>query len=104
MSSITIPKNKPIPVGEIIEEEYRKAIGMTQQQFADALGISRVRYAEIAKGKRGVTVDTAFRLARLFSTSPQFWLNMQLVVDIWEMQHSPVAAAFKKIKPIKATA
>jgi len=100
MFDLPIPKNA-IAVGEIIEEEYRKPLGLTQQKLADALGISRVRYAEIARGKRGITVDTAMRLARVFSTSTQFWLNMQLMYDVSKAQSSPIAREIKKLKPLK---
>lgn len=63
---------------------------MTQQQLADALGITRVRVNEIISGKRSITPDTAFRLAKFFNTTPNFWLNLQLHVDMWVtlQQHS----------------
>jgi addiction module HigA family antidote len=99
MLELEIPKH-PIPAGEIIEEEYRKPLGLTQQQLADALGISRGRYAEIANGKRGLSIDTAMRLARVFSTSTQFWLNIQMMYDVSKAQNSPVAAKIKKLKPL----
>jgi addiction module HigA family antidote len=101
MFNLPIPKNDPITAGEIIEEDFRKPLGLTQAQLAAALGISRVRYSEIASGKRGVTIDTAFRLGRVFGTSPQLWLNIQLMYDIWQMQHSAAAKDIKKLKPLK---
>jgi len=57
---------------------------MTQQQLADALGITRVRVNEIISGKRSITPDTAFRLAKFFKTTPDFWLNLQLNVEMWD--------------------
>jgi addiction module HigA family antidote len=101
MFNLPIPTNDPIAAGEIIEEDYRKPLGLTQVELALALGISRVRYSEIASGKRGITMDTAFRLGRVFGTSPQLWLNIQLMYDIWQMQHSPAAEDIKKLKPLK---
>jgi addiction module HigA family antidote len=101
MLELPIPKNDPITAGEIIEEEFRKPLGLTQVELAKALGISRVRYTEIANGKRGVTIDTAFRLARVFDTSPQLWLNIQLVYDIWHMEHSAHAAEIRKLRRLK---
>ena len=94
-----IPKNA-VKVGTIIEEEYRKPLGFTQQALADRLGISRVRYAEIASGKRSITISTASRLGQVFRTSPQFWLNMQAMYDLSEAAKSPEAAEIAKLKPI----
>ena len=50
---------------------------MTQAAAAKALGMSTVRLNEVVRGKRGVTADTALRLAQLFKTTPQFWMHMQ---------------------------
>jgi addiction module HigA family antidote len=57
---------------------------MSQQQLADALGITRVRINEIILGKRSVTPDTSFRLSRYFKTTPDFWLNLKKNVDMWD--------------------
>jgi addiction module HigA family antidote len=80
-----LPKNrKPIPPGNILKFEFLEPLNMTQQQLADALGITRVRVNEIISGKRSITPDTAFRLAKFFKTTPDFWLNLQLNVDMWD--------------------
>ena len=80
-----LPKNRrPIHPGEILREEYLKPLEMTQQQLADALGITRVRINEIILGKRSITPDTAFRLSKYFNTTPDFWLNLQQNVDMWD--------------------
>jgi addiction module HigA family antidote len=104
MFNLSVPKNEPIAAGEIIEEEYRKPLGLTQLELAKALGISRVRYAEIASGKRAITIDTAFRLGRVLGTSPQLWLNIQLICDMSHMQNSAAAAEIKRLKPLKMKA
>ncbi len=86
-----LPKNrKPTPPGEILKYEFLEPLNMTQQQLADALGITRVRINEIISGKRSITPDTAFRLAKFFKTTPDFWLIMQLNVEMWDTlrQHS----------------
>jgi addiction module HigA family antidote len=80
-----LPKNRrPVHPGEIIREEYLKPLGLTQQQLANALGITRVRINEIILGKRSVTPDTAFRLSKYFNTTPDFWINLQMNVDMWD--------------------
>ena len=75
---------KPTPPGEILKFEYLEPLKMTQQQLADALGITRVRVNEIIGGKRAITPDTSYRLAKYFNTTPGFWMNLQLNVDMWE--------------------
>jgi len=79
-----LPKNrKPTHPGEILRYEYIEELNMTQQQLADAIGITRVRINEIVLGKRSVTPDTAFRLAKYFNTTPDFWMNLQNNYDMW---------------------
>jgi addiction module HigA family antidote len=80
-----LPKNrKPTLPGDILKFEFLEPLNKTQQQLADALGITRVRVNEIISGKRSITPDTAFRLAKYFKTTPDFWLNLQLNVDMWD--------------------
>ena len=68
--------------GEILLEEFLKPLEMTQAAGAKKLGMSTVRVNELVRGKRGVTADTALRLAQLFKTTPQFWMHMQANFDL----------------------
>ena len=68
--------------GEILREEFLRPLEMTQSAAAKALGISTVRVNELVRGKRGVTADTALRLAQIFKTTPQFWMHMQANFDL----------------------
>ena len=70
------------PPGEILLEEFLKPLEMTQAAAAQKLGMSTVRLNEVVRGKRGVTADTALRLAQLFKTTPQFWMHMQGNFDL----------------------
>lgn len=80
-----LPKNRrPVHPGQVIRHEYLEPLNLTQQQLADALGITRVRINEIILGKRSVTPDTAFRLAKYFNTTPDFWINLQMNIDMWD--------------------
>ena len=71
-----------IPPGEILLEEFLTPLGMGQVEAAKRLGVSLNRLNEIVLGKRGITADTALRFARLFSTSPQFWMRLQADWDL----------------------
>jgi addiction module HigA family antidote len=73
-----------IPPGEILLEEFLKPMGIGQVDAARRLGISLNRLNEIVIGKRGITADTALRLARLLKTSPQFWMRLQADWDLHE--------------------
>lgn len=80
-----LPKNRrPTHPGEILRYEFLEPLNLTQQQLADAIGVTRVRVNELILGKRSITPDTAFRLARFFNTTPDFWIGLQTNVDMWE--------------------
>ncbi len=74
-----------IPPGEMLLEEFLKPMGLAQGEAARRLGISLNRLNEIVLNKRGITADTALRIARLFKTSPQFWMRLQ--AD-WDLQQA----------------
>ena len=71
-----------IPPGEILLEEYLKPHGLGQLEAAQRLGISLNRLNEIVLAKRGITADTALRLAKLLKTSPQLWMRLQADWDL----------------------
>ncbi|MGA2600672.1 MAG: HigA family addiction module antitoxin [Bryobacteraceae bacterium] len=67
--------------GETIKEDYLVPLGMNVNRLAGVLGIA-ARLNEIVRGKRGITADTALRLARCFGASAEFWLNFQALYDL----------------------
>ena len=71
-----------ISPGEILLEEYLKPLGVGQLEAARRLGISLNRLNEVVLGKRGITADTALRLARFLKTSPQLWMRLQADWDL----------------------
>jgi addiction module HigA family antidote len=71
-----------IPPGEILLEEFLKPMEIGQIEASRRLGISLNRLNEIVIGKRGITADTALRLAKLLKTSPQFWMRLQADWDL----------------------
>jgi addiction module HigA family antidote len=68
--------------GEILREEYLTPLGMSARELAAKIHVPANRVTEIARERRGVTADTAMRLARYFGTTPQFWLNAQVAHDL----------------------
>ena len=96
---VRIPKHgPPTHPGEILMEEFLKPLKMTQVEIAGKLGVSYPRINELVHGKRGVTPDTALRLERLFGMDAQFWLNLQLAWDLYQVVNSPAVKEIRKIK------
>jgi addiction module HigA family antidote len=84
-----IPKHRPpTHAGEILLEEFLKPLNLSQVEAADKMGISQNRLNELIRGKRGVTADTALRLAKLLKTTPEFWLNLQNAFDLYQAKHA----------------
>jgi addiction module HigA family antidote len=90
----------PTHPGEMLRVEFLIPLGMTQSELARRISVSYPRVNEIVNGRRGISPDTALRLARLFGTSPEFWLNGQLNWDLWHALRSPDAADLEAIEPI----
>jgi addiction module HigA family antidote len=76
-------KRAPTHPGEMLLEEFLKPLGMSQADAARKMRISSNRLNELIRKKRGVTAETALRLADLLGTSPEFWLNLQTTWDLW---------------------
>ena len=68
---------EPIHPGEVLMEDFIEGFGITQNKLAVSIGVPPRRINEIVHGKRGITADTAIRLARYFGTSEEFWMNLQ---------------------------
>ena len=72
----------PIHPGEILREEFLLPLGMSANELALALRVPSTRINDIVNEKRGITADTALRLARYFGTTPRFWTNMQASYEL----------------------
>ena len=96
-----LPKHQPpTHPGEMLLEEFLKPLGMSQSAFARRLGISYPRLNEIVRGKRGVTPDTALRLAHVTGMSADFWLGLQQDWDLWHAATPERVAAIESLKPL----
>ena len=87
--------------GEVLLEEFLKPMGLSQNALARAVGVPPRRINEIVLGKRGVSADTAVRLARALRTSERFWLGLQADYDLEEAQAS-IGDRIKAIQPVAA--
>ena len=68
--------------GDILREEFLEPLGLTAYRLSKDIGVSQTRIMEILNGRRGITADTALRLARYFGTSAELWLNLQAQYDL----------------------
>lgn len=89
----------PIHPGEILLHEYLQPLGVTQHHLAVAIGVPPRRINEIVHGKRRISADTALRLARYFTTSERFWLNLQSRHDL-EIERDRLAPTLESIQPL----
>ena len=97
------PEDKldPIHPGEILDEEFLKPLAISQYRLSKDIGVPPVRINEIVHGKRGITADTALRLAKFFGTTAEFWMNLQIHFDL-EVQRDVSAEQLKHIKVFQA--
>jgi len=86
--------------GEILLEEFLKPMNITRYRLAKSIQVPQRRIDEICNGQRGITADTALRLARFFGTDAQSWINLQAHYDL-EKAAPMVADVLKKIEPVE---
>jgi addiction module HigA family antidote len=87
----------------MLRDEFLVPLAITQSELAVRLGISFPRLNEVIRGKRGVTPDTALRLARVVGMSADFWLGLQQDWDLWHAMHGDGAAEIGRLKPLGRT-
>ena len=81
-------KVRPTHPGEMLREDFLPDYGLTVSSFAKAIGVSRQTVNELLRERRRVSPEMALRLSRLFGNTPEFWLNAQRAVDLWEASQS----------------
>jgi antitoxin HigA-1 len=79
-------KRKPTSPGEILDEEFLKPLGLTQKQLAVHLGCDYKVINRIINERAGVTPEMAIKLSLAFGTTPDFWLNAQMALDLWQLR------------------
>lgn len=91
----------PIHPGEVLMEDFIEGFGITQNKLAVSIRVPPRRINEIVHGKRGITADTAIRLARYFGTSEEFWMNLQSNFEL-RLERRALADKLAEIMPLRA--
>lgn len=96
-------KLPPIHPGEILREEFMRPLGLSSNALARAIDVTPARLNEIVRERRGISADTALRLARYFGSSVELWMNLQRRYDV-ECARDALGDTLEKITPLKAAA
>ncbi len=99
-----LKKLPPIRPGEILLEEFIKPLGMSMNKLADVLHVPANRITQIVEGRRGVSGETALRLARYFGTSAEFWLGIQKDYDLEIARDEFEAEVKREVRPRRKAA
>ncbi|TFC32293.1 addiction module antidote protein, HigA family [Cryobacterium sp. TMT2-18-3] len=91
--------HEPIHPGEILLEEFLTPLGISQYRLAQAIAVPPRRINEIVHGKRGISPDTALRLARALGTTDRFWMNLQTRYDL-DVQFAAHAGELNQIRSL----
>lgn len=97
-------KLKPVHPGEILREEFMRPRGLSMNKVAMDLRVPVTRIAEIYHERRGITTDTALRLARYFNTSAAFWVNLQSRYELEIAEDREAAKIAHDVRPLESSA
>jgi addiction module HigA family antidote len=86
-------ERRPTNPGEVLREEFLIPCEITQDELAEAMGVSRFRVNEIVNGKRAITAETAILLSKALGTSAKLWMNLQMAVDLFDAEKKLAGAA-----------
>jgi antitoxin HigA-1 len=95
---------KPVHPGEHLREDFLKPLGLSANRLAMDLHVPVTRIADILAERRGITSDTALRLARYFKTTPEFWMNMQVRYELDVAEDERAARIEKEVIPLESRA
>jgi antitoxin HigA-1 len=98
------PALNPVHPGEILLKDFLKPLGISQYRLAKDIHVPLRRINEIVLERRGISADTALRLARYFKVTPQFWLNLQTRYELDTAKLATSATIEKTIRPAAALA
>jgi len=94
-------KRRPTHPGEMLREDFLPDYNLNATRLAEAVGVSRQSINELLRERRAVSPEMALRLGRLFGNSPEFWMNAQRAIDLWDAAESG-KKEIERIKPLQA--
>ncbi len=94
-------KRRPTHPGELLREDFLPDYGLSVSGLAEAIGVSRQSINELLRERRSLSPEMALRLSRLFGNTPEFWLNAQRAVDLWEASEA-LKDDVAQIRPLDA--
>lgn len=102
---MSIPNDRPMQrrpthPGKMLAEDFMADFDLTVTGLAEAVGVSRQSINELLRGRRAVSPEMALRLGRLFGNTPEFWLNAQRAVDLWDAAQA-IKGEVARIKPLQ---
>ncbi|MCM2254930.1 MAG: HigA family addiction module antitoxin [Vicinamibacteria bacterium] len=92
----------PVHPGEILREDLLKPLAISINRLGRDLRVPVTRVSEIVNGRRGISADTALRLARYFGTTPEFWMNLQATYDLDVAQRASAERITRDVSPREA--
>ena len=93
-------RRRPTHPGGMLEADFMTDCGLSVATLAEAVGVSRRSINELLRGRRAISPEMALRLGRLFGNSPEFWLNAQRAVDLWDAAQA-IRSEVARIRPLK---
>jgi len=94
-------KRRPTHPGEMLREDFLPDFDLSATSLSEAIGVSRQTVNELLRERRSVSPEMALRLSRLFGNSPEFWVNAQRAVDLWDASKT-IKKDVQRIKPLHA--
>jgi addiction module HigA family antidote len=92
----------PIHPGEIIKQEILAPLNLSVRRLAEALAVNTPRLNDIVRGRRGISADTALRIAQYLGTSAEFWMNLQSAYELRLAREASAKQIQREVKPNRA--
>ncbi len=98
MPMLVPTSRRPITPGAVLRDDFLEPLRLTRGQLAHALGVDRTSVNELINGRRAITTEMALKLGHAFATSPQYWINLQVAIDLYDVAHSNVIKEIERLE------
>ncbi|AUD79177.1 addiction module antidote protein, HigA family [Kangiella profundi] len=95
-------KRRPVTVGQMLVSEFMEPMGIEINELAEAMGVHRNTLSRIVNDKGSLTAPMAIKLAAALGNTPEFWLNIQHSVELWDVRHKAYADEARNVKRVKS--